>query len=389
MRGSRNRRGGLLAPAPTGVFLASRFLCHPLAHFEPGDSHRQHHGGTLSVSAIGGFAVLVVYAAQWVSQRLTERQPAYGNAVPAAVGVLLFAFAARTYARNADWVDQGRFWRSAVEAAPGSYKTNLSAANNTVFLTQQDWDRAQVQMGRALAILDPLPDLENVGIAYQQAGVFYRNLGLRLASSNPRAAAKPAPRIGIASPWTPCCGARRSSSRRTKGIVRKTRGAVSPDSPSCRARSTCKWAALTKSWETGSARSKRSNAGGALESDPDLLEELAAEYRASGDIRKAAMALVEALAVDSRRTRLATQLVELYSQVDPAGCAVSREGGTSGLNVDCPLVHGDICTASRNVARTYLRTWQQAHAEAIRGPPYRNSAARRSCSIESKFCSIT
>jgi tetratricopeptide (TPR) repeat protein len=106
--------------------------------------------------------------------------------------------------------------------------------------------------------------------------------------------------------------------------------------------------------------------GRALESDPDLLEELAAEYRAAGDTRRAAMALVEALAVDSRRTRLASQLVELYSQVDPAGCAVSREGGTSGLNVDCPLVHGDICTASRNVARTYLRTWQHAQAEAIR-----------------------
>ena len=208
-----------------------------------------------------GFAVLVVYAAQWVSQRLTERQPAYRNAIPVAVGVLLFGFAARTYARNGDWVDQGRFWRSAVEAAPGSYKTNLSAANNTVFLTQQDWDRALAEMGRALAILDPLPDLENVGIAYQQAGVFYRNLGLRWRRRIPRAAAKQVPNIGIASRWTRCCGARGSNSRRTKGIARKTPGAASPGSPSCRARFTCRWAALTKSWETGSGRWKHSNAG--------------------------------------------------------------------------------------------------------------------------------
>jgi hypothetical protein len=43
-------------------------------------------------------------------------------------------------------VDQGRFWRSAVEAAPGSYKTNLSAANNTVFISQQDWDRSVGQI---------------------------------------------------------------------------------------------------------------------------------------------------------------------------------------------------------------------------------------------------
>ena len=106
--------------------------------------------------------------------------------------------------------------------------------------------------------------------------------------------------------------------------------------------------------------------GRALESDPDLLEELAAEYRAAGETRKAAMALVEALAVDSSRMRLASKLVELYSEIDLKGCSVSREGGTEGLNVDCPLVHGDICTASRNVAATYTRTWQHEHAAAIR-----------------------
>ena len=54
------------------------------------------------------------------------------------------------------------------------------------------------------------------------------------------------------------------------------------------------------------------------------------------------------------------------AEIDPRGCAVSREGGTMGLNVECPLVHGDICRASRNVAATYVRTWQHAQAAAIR-----------------------
>jgi len=106
--------------------------------------------------------------------------------------------------------------------------------------------------------------------------------------------------------------------------------------------------------------------GRKLESDPDLLEELASAYRAAGDRRKAAIALVEALAVDSSRFQLQSQLVDLYSEIDPSGCAVSREGDTRSLNVDCPLVHGDICTASRNVAVTYLRTWQHFEAAAIR-----------------------
>jgi tetratricopeptide (TPR) repeat protein len=106
--------------------------------------------------------------------------------------------------------------------------------------------------------------------------------------------------------------------------------------------------------------------GRALESDPELLEELASAYSDAGDTRKAAMALVEALAVDATRMRLASKLVELYSKIDPAGCAVSHDGGTASLNVDCPLVHGDICTASRNAAATYLHTGQQAEAAAIR-----------------------
>src|ERR1035438_812086 len=50
--------------------------------------------------------------------------------------------------------------------------------------TQQDWDRAVGQVDRVLAILDKLPDLQNVREAYQQVGVFYRNLGIRLSSSD-------------------------------------------------------------------------------------------------------------------------------------------------------------------------------------------------------------
>src|SRR5262249_54551359 len=52
--------------------------------------------------------------------------------------------------------------------------------------------------------------------------------------------------------------------------------------------------------------------GRRLESDPDLLEELTIAYRAVDDYRRAALALVEAMAVDPTRTRLATPLVDLY-----------------------------------------------------------------------------
>jgi hypothetical protein len=106
--------------------------------------------------------------------------------------------------------------------------------------------------------------------------------------------------------------------------------------------------------------------GQALESEPELLEELAPAYRAAGEPRKAALGLVEALAVDPEPAKLAATLVELYGQFDPHGCAVTRQGGAGSLNLDCPLVHGDICAGSRHVIGNYLRKDQQCEAAYIR-----------------------
>ena len=112
----------------------------------------------------------------------------------------------------------------------------------------------------------------------------------------------------------------------------------------------------------------RAEVQGALEEDRHRPGKggLVQEYLAAGDLRKAAVALVEALAVDSSRAQLTPKLVELYAKIDPEGCAVSRENFTPSLNVDCPLVHGDICAASRNVALSYMRTGQHVESAAIR-----------------------
>jgi tetratricopeptide (TPR) repeat protein len=313
-----------------------------------------------------GIAVLVVYGVQWLSQRMAERGPQYGNTVPVALGVLLIGFAARTYARNGDWVDQGRFWRTAVEAAPGSYKTNLAAANNAVYINQQDWDRAIVEVGRALAILDPLPDLQNTGNAYQQAGVFYRNMGLRLAANSAAGRGEAGPEYWYGKSLNALL---RSEKIELAQDERNRAENARRGKPGLTFVPSALYLQLGRTYQKlGEPRQAMEafERGRALESDPDLLEELAGEYRAAGETRQAAMALVEALAVDSSRMRLASKLVELYSEIDPKGCSVSKEGGTEGLNVDCPLVHGDICTASRNVAATYTRTWQHEHAAAIR-----------------------
>ena len=73
-----------------------------------------------------------------------------------------------------------------------------------------------------------------------------------------------------------------------------------------------------------------------LESDPDLLEELGRTYEALEQPRKAAQAFIEALAMDSTRSYLNQKLIDLYGKIDPQGCPVTREGGTTSLNIACP-----------------------------------------------------
>ena len=38
---------------------------------------------------------------------------------------------------------------------------------------------------------------------------------------------------------------------------------------------------------------------------------------------------------------------------------------SSSLDLDCPLVHGDLCAASRNVMGNFLRRGQHVEADAI------------------------
>ncbi|HTM48464.1 MAG TPA: hypothetical protein VL285_07285, partial [Bryobacteraceae bacterium] len=310
----------------------------------------------LYLPSIGMAALAVVI---WQSQ---DRRIAIG-----AASLIVAALAARTHARNSDWLDRGRFWRTAQEAAPGSYKTNLAAAINSTLLTQKDWDSTVSEVGRAMAILDPLPDARNAAIGYRGAGVVYRTLGDKVASGG--SGGKPA------AGTSPEYWYRKS----LNALLRSEKIELAQDESGRAENRNGKRLFTTIPsvlyLELGRTYSRLSDAahaleafeqGRKLESDPDLLEETAAAYSAAGDPRKAAAALVEALAVDASRVHLNAKLVELYTKIDPDGCAVNRDDPAPSLNVDCPMVHTDICAASKNVANSYLRTGQRSESESIR-----------------------
>ena len=84
------------------------------------------------------------------------------------------------------------------------------------------------------------------------------------------------------------------------------------------------------------------------------------------------------MAVDPGRYALTSKLLELYTEIDPRGCAVSREGGEPGLNLNCPMVHSDICAASRNMIAGLARGWRNFESAAIR----RTAAEDFGCAAE-------
>jgi tetratricopeptide (TPR) repeat protein len=315
-----------------------------------------------------GFAIAVVWAVGALWRRIPSGQPAYRYVAGTGLSILVMALAIRTYARNGDWLDPQRFWLSAAVAAPDSYKANMSAATNTFLSSQEDVTRSIRYADRAFALLDGLPDSRNAPTAYQDAGDLYRNLGDTLASKNP---------AGRASAGSEALSWYRKS---LNVLLRCERIALAWDERYRSENAQRGKPGLTSLpsklyLDLGRTYLRLSDAphalaaferGRALESEPELLEELASAYRTAGEPRKAALALVEALAVDPERAKLASTLVDLYGQIDPHGCAVTRQGGAGSLNLDCPLVHGDICAASRNVIGNYLRRGQQFEAAYIR-----------------------
>jgi len=315
-----------------------------------------------------GFAACTAYAIYTLSQRLRAGQPSYRHAGAAALAIVLIALAGRTYERNADWLDPTRFWQSGLDAAPGSFKTNLYAATQAYLTPQNDWGRTIGHMDRALAILDPLPDLSNTGIAYVDATAVYRTFGDSLASGN--AAGNPFAGTGAEDWYRKSLKAALRSEKIELAQDEETRLAnAKQGKPGLTFVSSDLYLQMGLTYLRLSDPQRALTAferGRVLDPNPDLLEQLADAYSAAGDRRKAAAALVEAMALDPNRPALTGKLLELYAQIDPQGCAVSREGGETSLNLNCPIVHSDLCSASRNVIASFAHIWHNFDSAAIR-----------------------
>jgi tetratricopeptide (TPR) repeat protein len=273
-----------------------------------------------------------------------------------ALALISVAFAARTYTRNFDWFDDQSLWGSAAQASPASYKPHSYMAYYLVAAKEPRLDTAAGEADRSLAIVDPLPDQQNIVRAYLDAGLSYRMKGDSLTTPQGNywfqkslAALLHGERIDLAN----------NQRLRAENQVRGVRLANSG------------WFQLYL--ELGRTYMRLSDPRKALEAfqygrtlqpDADLFEEMSAAYRAMGEPQQAAITLLEGLGVDPGHTQFAAELVTLYQKTEPQSCALRDAGGSVSLNIDCPLVHSQLCTASRNVALLYRQMNQEPLASS-------------------------
>lgn len=331
-----------IALAPTsnllifiGTIMAERFLYLPSIGF-------------------AGCLVLAIYA---VYRRALAVWPGGQMFAAGALALVAVALAARTYLRNAEWFDDRSLWTSAIEASPLSYKTHTAA--DWVFLNlpgDAGLDAAVREADRSLAILDPLPDRRNVSAAYVNAGVTYRMKGDAITAE----------RRGY---WY---------GKSLEALLRGQRIDTvyaqelrQPNQESDKTPPPSGWTSLYL--ELGRTYLRLSQprkaldaleAGRLLRPDAEFFEEMAAAYRAMGDSHQAAITLMEGLTVDPGNTQYAFELVKLYQKTEPESCAIRDENGSVSVNAACPLVHSQLCTASRNVAQVYRQRGQDAAAAA-------------------------
>jgi tetratricopeptide (TPR) repeat protein len=299
-----------------------------------------------------GFAGCLVWAVYAVCKR-------FPSAAPVALALISVAFAARTYTRNFDWFDDQSLWGSAAQASPASYKTHNSLATTLIAVKGAGMDRAVSEADRSLAILDPLPDQRNISAVYANAGLCYRMKGDSLAPPGGDTwyrksldALLRGERIDAVYNQE----IRRENAARGKRISRS--GWVPL------------YLELGRTYLRVAEPRKALEAlafGRSLRPDPEFFTEMSAAYRAMGDPQQAAISLIEGLAMDSTNTQFASELVNLYQQTEPQSCALRNVGGSVSLNLECPLVHSQLCTASRNVALLYRQRGQgTAAASTVR-----------------------
>jgi hypothetical protein len=294
-----------------------------------------------------GVMACVVLAAGLALRRLPSRAIA---AMAAAVWIAAFGWC--TWARNADWQNDLSLARSAVRAAPGSYKTHEMLA---MALFQSNPDRAGVdeaiaEVRRSMAVLDTLPDRERDSETYRLAGALYLMQGDGLPAGAERA----------------------EDFQRAVACLQRCQ-AIGKAAAAAAAKSTANRdvyrmlsLAYLRSGDLGQALQSAEEARAAAPLDPQVYRQMSDALLAAGRRDDAAVALVTGSLVTSD-AGLRQELLRLYRDgLDKEGCAIAQGPYGPAINPACAVVRRHICEASAGALQAASAAGRQDLLDALR-----------------------
>jgi protein O-mannosyl-transferase len=308
-----------------------------------------------------GFVLCVVVIFYSIGERM--HAPMFA---PAAIFLIIVAFAARTWIRNEDWQDDLTLATATARSSPESFRGHYDLA---LALDQSDHTRSNInqvidEMEKSMAILNSLPDSQNIAVVYLKAGSDYGEKADRLVRNG--ADGKPI----VTAESTQAYRKSLQLLLRAAAI-----GKFQEDAYRERLRTSGKSAILPVELpeiyeqlaitylRLGEDQNAYLAAVHARSLDPSKIQPyliMGQTLADDGRTEEAAVALVEATLISGQRNIL-NMLNALYrSGVDPQGCAITQGANGMILNNSCAIVHDETCKAWAEVIELNI---QNNHGE--------------------------
>lgn len=269
------------------------------------------------------------------------------------LAALAFSYALATFVHNGVWKDDESLWLSAVDAAPGSYRTHEQLANALAAEgTEHAIDRRLHELERARAIAEkpgwpaahlPRSILLELGAAY------------RIKGDNLAAKAQP-------------------DSAQTAAFYHKSEAALQA------LLAIPAEGAPAVSWpvylQIGITNVRLNQPAEALEAfrkvtelapgNADAYLGLATAFLQSGKPSDAAVALLQTVVLDDRRRETLPLLISTYATLDPGGCAIQHTDGTDKLDATCTIVRSHLSSAYYGLVQNFVAAHQLDTAARIK-----------------------
>jgi tetratricopeptide (TPR) repeat protein len=289
-------------------------------------------------------------------------------AAPWLLGLLVTAYAVRTWLRNPDWRDDLYMAQALVKTSPNSFKVRRMLAVN-LFRTDPSHSRLDdviAQAEKGVAILDPVPNADNNADSYSFAGSYYSAKGDLL--SRPDGNGNPVPTPESVQAF------RRAIELFDRAIAimgwpgEDFRAPTAGLQPSAAVGKD--YRSLTQIYlRLDNAPAAFNTAAQAAVADPlspDTYLQLSRVLVRSNQPEAAAVALLEGSTLAPDR-RLSTELVALFKGgLDPQSCALKPSPQGYGLDPGCASVRRLLCPALDKAIGVRLHTGRADLAQQLR-----------------------